>query len=77
VTGELVTDGARLRELLGRQVVSPVAWEDGVRALAAAGADRFLEAGPGDVLTKLMKRIDPALAAASVPDQAAAEAACA
>jgi [acyl-carrier-protein] S-malonyltransferase len=63
VTGELVTDGARLRDLLGRHVVSPVRWEDGIRNLAAAGADRFVEAGPGDVLTKLMKRIDPALAA--------------
>ena len=36
-------------------------WDDGIRSLAAAGATRFLEAGPGDVLTKLMKRIDPAL----------------
>jgi [acyl-carrier-protein] S-malonyltransferase len=63
VTGELVTDGARLHDLLGRHVVSPVRWEDGIRNLAAAGADRFIEAGPGDVLTKLMKRIDPALAA--------------
>jgi [acyl-carrier-protein] S-malonyltransferase len=66
VTGELVHDADRVRELVGAQVVSPVRWEDGVRALAAAGADRFLEAGPGDVLTKLMKRIDPALVAAPI-----------
>jgi [acyl-carrier-protein] S-malonyltransferase len=66
VTGELVTDAVRLRALLGRQVVSPVRWEEGIRNLAAAGADRFLEAGPGDVLTKLMKRIDPAADAAAI-----------
>jgi [acyl-carrier-protein] S-malonyltransferase len=74
VTGELVTDAARLRELLGRQVVSPVRWETGVRNLATAGADRFIEAGAGDVLTKLMKRIDPALQAFAVgsPEAAAA-----
>ena len=74
VTGELVTDAATLRDLVGRQVVSPVRWEDGVRALAAAGATRFIEAGPGDVLTKLLKRIDPALTGVAVgsPDDAAA-----
>jgi [acyl-carrier-protein] S-malonyltransferase len=72
VTGELVTDAARLRDLVGRQVVSPVAWEAGVRSLIAAGATAFVEAGVGDVLTKLMKRIDPAVAAVGVgsPDAA-------
>jgi [acyl-carrier-protein] S-malonyltransferase len=74
VTGELVNDAGRLRELVGRQVVSPVRWEDGVRNLIDAGADRFVEAGPGDVLTKLMKRIDPSVAALSVGDAAAAAA---
>lgn len=59
VTGELVTDARRLRELVGRQVVSPVRWETGVRNLIAAGATTFVEAGAGDVLTKLMRRIDP------------------
>jgi len=72
VTGELVRDGARLRELLGRQVVSPVFWEAGIRNLATAGATVFLEAGPGEVLTKLMKRIDPALATAAVGDPGSA-----
>ena len=75
VTGELVTDAARLRELVGRQVVSPVYWEEGVRNLIGAGADRFIEAGPGDVLTKLMKRIDPDVRAVNVGDAAAAAAA--
>jgi [acyl-carrier-protein] S-malonyltransferase len=75
VTGELVTDAGRLRELVGRQVVSPVRWADGVRNLVAAGADRFLEAGPGDVLTKLMKRIDADVTAVSVGDPESASAA--
>ncbi|HEX6843541.1 MAG TPA: malonyl CoA-acyl carrier protein transacylase, partial [Actinomycetota bacterium] len=59
VTGELVTDAVRLRTLVGQQVVSPVRWETGVRNLLAAGAEALLEAGAGDVLTKLLKRIDP------------------
>jgi [acyl-carrier-protein] S-malonyltransferase len=75
VTGELVTDADRLRELVGRQVVSPVLWETGVRNLIAAGATTFLESGVGDILTKLMKRIDPVVAAAAVGSpQAAREA---
>ena len=72
VTGELVTETTRLRELLGRQVVSPVSWETGIRNLAAAGATTFLEAGPGEVLTKLMKRIDPGPAAIAISDPEAA-----
>jgi [acyl-carrier-protein] S-malonyltransferase len=77
VTGELVTDAGRLRELVGRQVVSPVRWETCVRSLAAAGASTFIEAGVGDVLTKLMKRIEPAATAVAVGSPEAAAAALA
>ncbi len=59
VTGALVDDAAELAALLRRHVVSPVRWEDCARGLAAAGATTFVEAGVGDVLTKLQKRIDP------------------
>jgi len=72
VAGELVRDAATLRDLVGRQVVSPVRWEAGIRALLAAGATGFVEAGPGDVLTKMMKRIDGGAraSAAGSPDAA-------
>jgi [acyl-carrier-protein] S-malonyltransferase len=66
VTGALVSDPAELRTLLKRHVISPVRWESSVRALADAGGTSFLEAGPGDVLTKLMKRIVPDAAARAV-----------
>jgi len=59
VVGALVSDPAELRSLLKRHVISPVRWESSVRALADAGTTSFLEAGPGDILTKLMKRIVP------------------
>jgi [acyl-carrier-protein] S-malonyltransferase len=72
VTGELVTAAGRLRELLPMQLVSPVRWDTGIRSLAEAGAATFIEAGPGEVLTKLMKRIDPSVraVAAGSPDAA-------
>ena len=66
VSGALEDDPDRLRELLGRHVVSPVRWAAGVRALAAAGATTFLEAGAGEVLTKLAKRVVPQAAAVAV-----------
>jgi [acyl-carrier-protein] S-malonyltransferase len=72
VTGALVSDAAALRELVNIQVVSPVRWEGGVRALEVAGATRFLEAGPGDVLTKLAKRIVPEATASAVGSPEAA-----
>jgi [acyl-carrier-protein] S-malonyltransferase len=75
VSGTLVEDPDELKGLLKRHVVSPVRWEACARALAGAGADTFLEAGPGDVLTKLQKRIDPGVRALAIGDTEAARAA--
>jgi [acyl-carrier-protein] S-malonyltransferase len=66
VTGELVADPEELRALLKRHVVSPVRWESCVRALLAAGAEVFVEAGAGDVLTRLAKRVVPGARAVAV-----------
>jgi [acyl-carrier-protein] S-malonyltransferase len=76
VVGGLVSDAEQLRSLLKRHVISPVRWESSVCALADAGATSFLEAGPGDVLTKLMKRIVPDAAARAMgsPEDARAAA---
>jgi [acyl-carrier-protein] S-malonyltransferase len=73
VTGELVADPQELRDLLKRHVVSPVRWERCAQALAGSGADTFVEAGPGDVLTKLAKRIVPGSRAVAVGSPQAAE----
>ena len=66
VTGELESDAERLRSLLKRHVVSPVRWEACASALLRAGAVAFVEAGPGDVLTKLAKRNAPGARAVAV-----------
>ena len=44
-------------DLLRRQIVEPVRWEQTLRALLAAGYDRFYEVGPGRVLAGLLKRV--------------------
>lgn len=56
------------RDLLRRQLVSPVRFTQAVRALRAAGYDSFLEVGPGSVLGGLVKRIAPEAATASAGD---------
>lgn len=71
VSGALVSDREEIRALLERHVVSPVRWERCARALADAGADTFVEAGPGDVLTKLAKRVVPGARAVAVGSPAA------
>jgi [acyl-carrier-protein] S-malonyltransferase len=48
-----------VRDLLVRQVTSPVRWQESVAKLAAVGCRRALEVGPGKVLTGLVKRIAP------------------
>jgi [acyl-carrier-protein] S-malonyltransferase len=47
-----------IRQNLVRQVISPVLWEDSMRAMLALGVDEFYEVGPGRVLRGLLKRID-------------------
>ncbi len=47
---------------LQRQLYQPVRWTECVQALAAGGATRVAECGPGKVLSGLIKRIDKTLA---------------
>jgi [acyl-carrier-protein] S-malonyltransferase len=68
-----VTSGDELRELLVKQVVSPVQWEDTIRFLIGEGVDTFVEIGSGAVLAGLIKKIDKSVQVISVNSAAAAE----
>jgi [acyl-carrier-protein] S-malonyltransferase len=57
-----------IRAALAVQVRRPVRWVECVRAMAGRGADYFVEAGPGKVLSGLGKRIDRSLVFAPVAD---------
>jgi [acyl-carrier-protein] S-malonyltransferase len=70
VTGTLVTTAAEAREHLIHQVTGAVRWMDCVRSLASAGAEIFVEVGPGKVLCGLLKQIDPELKSLNVEDAA-------
>jgi len=73
VTGALVTTAEAARDALVRQVTGAVRWVDCMHALIAAGAEIFIEAGPGKVLCGLMKQIDPAQKYLNVEDAASLE----
>lgn len=57
VTASSVQKADEIRRLLFEQVTSPVRWEESVANMAAAGATKFVEVGPGKVLQGLVKRI--------------------
>lgn len=65
-SGQPVEHPFALRDLLSRHLVSPVKWERSMRAMAEMGVDTFVEAGPGDVLSKLAKRCVPGARAVAV-----------
>ena len=46
-----------VREELAQALIRPVRWRETFRALLAAGAEDFVETGPGTVLSKLARRI--------------------
>lgn len=75
VTGSLVTTATEAQDVLTRQVTGAVRWVDCVHSLASAGADLFVEVGPGKVLCGLLKQIDSGLKTLNVEDAASLEAA--
>jgi [acyl-carrier-protein] S-malonyltransferase len=68
VTALPTSDPTTLREGLARQITGSVLWTSSVQGMAAAGITRFVEVGPGAVLTGLLKRILPEAAAVSASD---------
>jgi [acyl-carrier-protein] S-malonyltransferase len=58
VSAQPVTDPVTARRLLEAQLTSPVRWADSIRTMRSNGATKFIELGPGSVLTGLLRRID-------------------
>jgi [acyl-carrier-protein] S-malonyltransferase len=50
------TDAVRVGDLLVQQVSAPVRWQESVQYMADQAVDRFIEIGPGKVLSGLIKR---------------------
>jgi [acyl-carrier-protein] S-malonyltransferase len=57
-----------VRNALLRQVASPVRWVESVERMVSMGVKRFVEIGPGNVLTGLIKRIEANVELANISD---------
>ena len=55
---EEITDAAKVKELLKRQVYSSVRWQQTIENMIADGVDTFIEVGPGKTLTGFVKKIN-------------------
>lgn len=69
ITGEILTDGATIKAALVKQAAAPVLWEDCVATMVDFGVTRFVEVGPGKVLTGFTKKINKAMELANVEDE--------
>ena len=58
VTGRGIASGAEAKRLCVEQIVSSVQWVTEIHSLLGDGFGRFLETGPGKVLTGLMRAFD-------------------
>ena len=47
-----------MKDLLGRQVYSPVRWQQSMEYMINDGVDTFVEIGPGRTLSNFVKKID-------------------
>lgn len=56
VTGGELTDFSDMPSMLAKHIVSPVKFTSELSAMSEAGADRFVEFGPGKTLTGLVKK---------------------
>ena len=58
VTAQYVRNPEEVKDLLVKQVSSPVRWQQCVEAMIADGVDTFVEIGPGRTLTGFLRKID-------------------
>ena len=58
VTGSETQETEKIKDLLIKQIESPVLWRESVIYMIKNGVTNFIEIGPGKVLSGLVKRID-------------------
>lgn len=77
VDAQLITTGSDARDALLRQVASPVRWSDSIKLLLEEGVTRFVEVGPGKVLSGLVRQISRQCEILNVEDAQSLDAAVA
>jgi len=73
VDAQPVRDGSSARDSLKRQVSRPVRWRESVQWMLAQGVDTFVELGPGNVLSGLVRAADKSVRTLNVEDEKSLE----
>jgi [acyl-carrier-protein] S-malonyltransferase len=68
ITAKPQTMAIKIKNSLIKQVSSAVLWEDTINYMIAQGVTTFIELGPGRVLSKLVRRINPGARSLQVAD---------
>jgi [acyl-carrier-protein] S-malonyltransferase len=68
VDADYAVDIKDIKGKLVEQLHMPVLWTDSINKMKASGVERFIEVGPGKVLTGLIRRIDKSLSASAIID---------
>lgn len=56
LTAEVVEDKSQVKDILTKQVMNPVKWEQSVKKMIELGVDTFVEMGPGKTLSSFVKK---------------------
>jgi [acyl-carrier-protein] S-malonyltransferase len=68
ITGQILTSAEEIQRELHEHLLRPVEWTRSVAEMMEHGVDTFLEIGPGQVLSRLIKRISRDVHALSLSD---------
>lgn len=72
-TAQIIESSDEIKELLIKQVSSPVLWEDTIKLMLDYGVDTFVEIGPGKVLSGFVKKINKEARSFNIEDMASLE----
>jgi [acyl-carrier-protein] S-malonyltransferase len=73
VNADYIGDESHIKDLLYRQVMSSVLWEDSIRSMINDGVTCFVELGPGKILSGFIRKLDRGLKVYSIEDRASLE----
>jgi [acyl-carrier-protein] S-malonyltransferase len=73
ITGQAITTAEDIKRELADQLCKPVAWVASVRGMMESGVSTFIEVGPGQVLSGLIKRISDEANVLKIEDLMSAE----
>ena len=68
IQGRILTTADDIRQHLASQLVLPVEWTNSVREMIESGVETFVEIGPGQVLSRLIRRISRDVRAMTLGD---------